>query len=123
MVYSNRFSVPVGDSDDTHYVGLTDVATAEAHGDHAAVDHIDVDDIQFGKKIGEGSFGVVFHGEWCGTRVAIKQINLCRDSGGSARAEFEQELLLTAKLRVRLCLLFFIFCYANAICWSRITPT
>lgn len=35
-----------------------------------------MDDIQFGKVIGRGSFAVVYHGTWFGKEVALKKIHL-----------------------------------------------
>lgn len=56
-------------------------------------------DIQLGAKLGEGSFGVVYGGEWNGTKVAVKQIK--RDAIGQsaqAVAEFEAEIAHMASL-------------------------
>eukprot|EP00727_Mastigamoeba_balamuthi_P006645 m51a1_g2600 putative tyrosine protein kinase (776) ;mRNA; r:455370-458765 len=35
---------------------------------------IDLDEVTFGKPVGEGSFGVVFQGKWRGNDVAVKQL-------------------------------------------------
>ena len=37
---------------------------------------IDKDEITLGKMIGRGSFAIVMTGEWNGTEVAVKAINL-----------------------------------------------
>ena len=81
-------------------------------------------EIALGKKLGEGSFGVVYRGSWHGTRVAVKQVKLeaieagryahssqqpllskanahfgRSAKGAAARAEFEAELQLMASLQ------------------------
>jgi len=41
---------------------------------------IDYTELEFGKKIGEGSYGQVFKGEWQRTDVAIKVTNCLKTS-------------------------------------------
>jgi serine/threonine protein kinase len=54
--------------------------------------HIAVDDIELGKKLGEGAFGVVYKGKWHGKNVAVKQVKAGVIGGKKATAEFEAEV-------------------------------
>ena len=56
------------------------------------------EDIQFGPKIAEGGFGVVFRGKWSYTEVAIKQLKIARLSD-KALLEFRSEAELHGSLR------------------------
>eukprot|EP01114_Cavostelium_apophysatum_P018990 TRINITY_DN598_c0_g1_i5.p1 TRINITY_DN598_c0_g1~~TRINITY_DN598_c0_g1_i5.p1 ORF type:complete len:509 (-),score=93.43 TRINITY_DN598_c0_g1_i5:55-1581(-) len=59
---------------------------------------IDYADIEIGRKLGQGNFGVVYCGEWRGTSVAVKQIKSRRLSEKEI-TEFERELSIMRNLR------------------------
>ncbi|KAJ0984482.1 hypothetical protein J5N97_002838 [Dioscorea zingiberensis] len=56
------------------------------------------EDIVLGARIGLGSFGEVYHGEWHGTEVAIKKF-LHQDISGDALEEFKSEVRIMKRLR------------------------
>lgn len=53
-------------------------------------------DIELGKELGRGGFGVVYRGEWDGETVAIKQLNVS-DFPGKNEREFLKEALTMSK--------------------------
>ena len=114
-IYSDNSTLILdGDDSEDHY-GTVEVVskskkkstTTTATGRGGGVDMIPLDDIVIGKKLGQGSFGVVFRGEWCGTKVAVKQIKMDPEAPNAdkAREEFEKELELTPNLKVLLCVI------------------
>ena len=130
-IYSDRFSDIEQGNDGDHYETVSSggvpnayVAISTTNGTYSAppnqqptkkkttktktktsagvgVTHIAMSEVVLDKQIGQGSFGVVFRGQWRGAIVAVKQVKLDGANGGvdKARAEFEQELALTAKLQ------------------------
>lgn len=58
---------------------------------------IPLGEIVLGDKLGEGSFGVVWKGQWHGKSVAVKQVKL--DANQSASADFAAELAHMASLK------------------------
>ncbi|XP_044466257.1 probable serine/threonine-protein kinase SIS8 isoform X2 [Mangifera indica] len=59
---------------------------------------IPLEEITLGERIGLGSYGEVYRGEWHGTEVAVKRF-LDQDISGESLVEFEKEVLLMRKLR------------------------
>ncbi|EDR27922.1 protein serine/threonine kinase, putative [Entamoeba dispar SAW760] len=57
---------------------------------------LDPDEIKEEKKIGEGSFGIVYIGEFRGNQVAIKKM---KHLGDSKMKEFEKEVMMLDKFR------------------------
>ncbi|KAL6063116.1 Tyrosine-protein kinase receptor [Balamuthia mandrillaris] len=57
---------------------------------------LDYNELEFGKQIGQGSFGVVYQGEWRLTPVAIKLLNNLKQE---QLEEFQQEVELMQNLR------------------------
>jgi len=55
-------------------------------------------DLQFGKELGEGGFGIVFQGKWQGAPVAIKTLKLTAMSQ-EAKEDFIKEAQIMANLR------------------------
>ncbi|GMN46257.1 hypothetical protein TIFTF001_015449 [Ficus carica] len=56
------------------------------------------EDISLGERIGLGSYGEVYRGEWHGTEVAVKRF-LDQDISGESLAEFMKEVRLMKRLR------------------------
>jgi hypothetical protein len=55
--------------------------------------HIPIDEIEMGKQLGQGAFGVVYKGQWDHKTVAVKQVKASNIIGGDkAIAEFEAEV-------------------------------
>jgi hypothetical protein len=54
--------------------------------------HIELEEVELGKKLGEGAFGVVYKGKWHGKNVAVKQVKAGVIGGKKATAEFEAEV-------------------------------
>lgn len=65
---------------------------------------IPYDELELGERIGAGSFGTVYKGQWHGT-VAVKKLNVENPSKDELRA-FQNEVLTLRKTRHRNCLLF-----------------
>lgn len=59
---------------------------------------IDYKELEFNETLGKGSFGTVYHGSYLHTDVAIKVLNKRRYSA-EAKAEFEKETEIMARLR------------------------
>ncbi|XP_022766314.1 probable serine/threonine-protein kinase SIS8 isoform X3 [Durio zibethinus] len=55
-------------------------------------------EISLGERIGLGSYGEVYRGEWHGTEVAVKKF-LDQDISGESLEEFKSEVLIMKKLR------------------------
>ncbi|XP_068658358.1 probable serine/threonine-protein kinase SIS8 [Aristolochia californica] len=70
------------------YITLDDVSEWE----------IQWEDIILGDRIGLGSYGEVYRGEWHGTEVAVKRF-LDQDISGDALAEFRSEVRIMKRLR------------------------
>ncbi|XP_039144213.1 probable serine/threonine-protein kinase SIS8 isoform X1 [Dioscorea cayenensis subsp. rotundata] len=66
--------------------------------DEVADCEIQWEDLVLGERIGLGSFGEVYRGEWHGTEVAIKKF-LHQDLSGDALEEFKSEVRIMKKLR------------------------
>jgi hypothetical protein len=59
----------------------------------AEVLHIPIEEIEMGKQLGQGAFGVVYKGQWDHKTVAVKQVKASNIIGGDkAIAEFEAEV-------------------------------
>jgi hypothetical protein len=56
------------------------------------------DDLTFGKKLGQGAYGIVYRGKWRNTRVAIKQSTLA-GMEPDAIAAFKKEAILMLSIR------------------------
>nr|CCA16589.1 protein kinase putative [Albugo laibachii Nc14] len=56
------------------------------------------EELQVGRKIGEGAFGKVFRGKWSGRAVAIKVL-VCQDLRSDIMAEFQSEVEIMSILR------------------------
>ncbi|KAB2064945.1 hypothetical protein ES319_A09G055500v1 [Gossypium barbadense] len=69
-------------------VALEDIADCE----------IPWEDITLGERIGLGSYGEVYRGDWHGTEVAVKKF-LDQDISGELLEEFKSEVLIMKKLR------------------------
>jgi predicted Ser/Thr protein kinase len=55
--------------------------------------HIPIEEIEMGKQLGKGAFGVVYKGQWDHKTVAVKQVKASNIIGGDkAIAEFEAEV-------------------------------
>jgi hypothetical protein len=55
--------------------------------------HIPIEEIEMGKQLGKGAFGVVYRGQWDHKTVAVKQVLASNIIGGdNAIAEFEAEV-------------------------------
>jgi hypothetical protein len=55
--------------------------------------HIPIEEIEMGKQLGQGAFGVVYKGQWDHKTVAVKQVKASNIIGGDkAIAEFEAEV-------------------------------
>ncbi|KAK6925382.1 hypothetical protein RJ641_009708 [Dillenia turbinata] len=62
------------------------------------VAEIQWDEINLGERIGLGSYGEVYHGEWHGTEVAVKRF-LDQDISGESLEEFKSEVRIMKRLR------------------------
>ncbi|KAH3828239.1 probable serine/threonine-protein kinase drkD [Dreissena polymorpha] len=62
-----------------------------------SVPRINLADINLGKEIGRGGFGIVYEGSWIGTNVAIKEIKIKRMK--IAKPIVDQELCVHSQLR------------------------
>ena len=60
--------------------------------------HLDPDELQIEKQIGEGSFGIVYLGTMNGNKVAMKKIKQLDDHDNSMK-EFEKEVQMLDKFR------------------------
>jgi hypothetical protein len=59
----------------------------------AEVLHIPIEEIDMGKQLGQGAFGIVYKGQWDHKTVAVKQVKASSIVGGDkAIAEFEAEV-------------------------------
>lgn len=56
------------------------------------------EELQVGRKIGEGAFGKVYRGKWSGRAVAIKVL-VCQDLRSDIMAEFQSEVEIMSILR------------------------
>ncbi|PIN13257.1 Tyrosine kinase [Handroanthus impetiginosus] len=56
------------------------------------------EDLQIGERIGIGSYGEVYRGEWNGTEVAVKKF-MNQDISGDALAQFKCEIEIMLRLR------------------------
>ncbi|KAG6670455.1 hypothetical protein I3843_Q063400 [Carya illinoinensis] len=66
--------------------------------DEVAECEISWEEITLGERIGLGSYGEVYRGDWHGTEVAVKRF-LDQDIYGQALEEFKSEVLLMKRLR------------------------
>ncbi|EFJ09552.1 hypothetical protein SELMODRAFT_46485, partial [Selaginella moellendorffii] len=64
----------------------------------AAEWEINWEDINIGERVGIGSYGEVYHGEWSGTEVAVKKF-LDQDFSGDAMMEFRSEVQIMRGLK------------------------
>jgi hypothetical protein len=81
-------SVVSNDSTKSDCSSLDDVAEHEIHWE----------EITLGERIGIGSYGEVYRGEWRGTEVAVKRF-LNQDISGEALEEFISEVRIMKRLR------------------------
>ncbi|KAL8141815.1 hypothetical protein V2J09_014847 [Rumex salicifolius] len=77
-----------GTESGTSDVALNDVAVCE----------IPLEEITMGERIGLGSYGEVYHGDWHGTEVAVKRF-LNQDISGETLEEFRSEVHIMKRLR------------------------
>ncbi|XP_019436718.1 PREDICTED: serine/threonine-protein kinase EDR1-like isoform X2 [Lupinus angustifolius] len=66
--------------------------------DDVAEYDIPLEEITVGERIGLGSYGEVYHGEWHGTEVAVKRF-LDQDIYGESLEEFKSEVQIMKRLR------------------------
>ncbi|CAN0891488.1 Probable serine/threonine-protein kinase SIS8 [Linum grandiflorum] len=66
--------------------------------DDVAECEIPWEDITLGERIGLGSYGEVYHGEWHGTEVAVKRF-LDQDISGESLMEFKSEVQIMKRVR------------------------
>ncbi len=59
---------------------------------------IDYNELKFGKELGRGGFGIVYHGTWRHNDIAIKQL-LMNNLSVKTREEFENEAKIMGSLR------------------------
>ncbi|XVF50486.1 hypothetical protein PTKIN_Ptkin04bG0104900 [Pterospermum kingtungense] len=75
-----------------------DGSRSDAALDDVADCEIPWEEITLGERIGLGSYGEVYRGEWHGTEVAVKKF-LDQDISGESLEEFKSEVLIMKKLR------------------------
>ncbi|XVE58846.1 hypothetical protein DITRI_Ditri04bG0202000 [Diplodiscus trichospermus] len=75
-----------------------DSSKSDAALDDVADCEIPWEEITLGERIGLGSYGEVYRGEWHGTEVAVKKF-LDQDISGESLEEFKSEVLIMKKLR------------------------
>ncbi|KEH26929.1 putative protein kinase TKL-CTR1-DRK-2 family [Medicago truncatula] len=83
--------------------GSSAVSNGSAKSDCSSLDDVAEyeilwEEITLGERIGLGSYGEVFHGEWRGTEVAVKRF-LNQDISGEALEEFISEVRIMKRLR------------------------
>ncbi|KAL8150584.1 hypothetical protein V2J09_020392 [Rumex salicifolius] len=76
----------------------TDSVRSEAPVDDVFDCEIAWEEITLGERIGLGSYGEVYHGDWHGTEVAVKRF-LDQDFFGESLEEFKSEVRIMKKLR------------------------
>ncbi|KAG2661501.1 hypothetical protein PVAP13_1KG507900 [Panicum virgatum] len=76
----------------------TESAKSDLALDDVAEFEIQWEEIAIGERIGLGSFGEVYRGEWHGTEVAVKKF-LQQDLSGDALEEFRTEVRIMKRLR------------------------
>ncbi|CAO2047524.1 unnamed protein product [Urochloa humidicola] len=76
----------------------TDSAKSDLALEDVAEFEIQWEEIAMGERIGLGSFGEVYRGEWHGTEVAVKKF-LQQDLSGDALEEFRTEVRIMKRLR------------------------
>ncbi|XP_027125115.2 probable serine/threonine-protein kinase SIS8 isoform X1 [Coffea arabica] len=75
-----------------------DSAKSDAMLDDVADCEIPWEDMALGERIGLGSYGEVYHGDWHGTEVAVKRF-LDQDIAGESLEEFKSEVWIMKRLR------------------------
>ncbi|KAM0829710.1 hypothetical protein ACQ4PT_066712 [Festuca glaucescens] len=78
--------------------GLPKSAKSESALDQVADFEMQLEEIAIGERIGLGSFGEVYRGEWHGTEVAVKKF-LQQDISSDALEEFRAEVRIMLRLR------------------------
>uniref|UniRef100_A0A453PKF9 non-specific serine/threonine protein kinase n=1 Tax=Aegilops tauschii subsp. strangulata TaxID=200361 RepID=A0A453PKF9_AEGTS len=76
----------------------TESAKSEVTLDDVAEFEMQLEEIAIGERIGLGSFGEVYRGEWHGTEVAVKKF-LQQDISSDALDEFKAEVRIMKRLR------------------------
>ncbi|KAM0829709.1 hypothetical protein ACQ4PT_066712 [Festuca glaucescens] len=76
----------------------TESAKSESALDQVADFEMQLEEIAIGERIGLGSFGEVYRGEWHGTEVAVKKF-LQQDISSDALEEFRAEVRIMLRLR------------------------
>ncbi|KAJ1281014.1 hypothetical protein BS78_04G276100 [Paspalum vaginatum] len=85
-------------SDRSNKSSGTDSAKSDLALEDVAEFEMQWDEIAIGERIGLGSFGEVYRGEWHGTEVAVKKF-LQQDISSDALEEFRQEVRIMKRLR------------------------
>ncbi|CAN1856375.1 Probable serine/threonine-protein kinase SIS8 [Linum perenne] len=97
----NRFLPPLVESEGERVSDRStgnDCSRADFTMDDVAECEIPWEEITVGERIGLGSYGEVYHGEWHGTEVAVKKF-LVQDISGESLAEFKSEVQIMKRLR------------------------
>ncbi|KAG5022181.1 hypothetical protein JHK85_018523 [Glycine max] len=89
-----------GDRRSDRSVVSNDSTKSDSALDDHEVAEVDIpwEEITLGERIGLGSYGEVYHGEWHGTEIAVKRF-LDQDISGESLEEFKTEVRIMKRLR------------------------